>query len=258
MNPDAPRPSDSPPDAAPEAAAWTLLVALHTLRTHVSISRPAAGPPGPGGPEDPALRDGQDRRGADRGRGGLSVILLVEAARRQLVVDALRDPVDWAVGERLQLDTQVDGRRLRFECELEAHVQVQGAPAYALRNPVCVLDRQRRNSYRVRLPSSLRVSASVDLPNRRVPARLVDLSTGGCCARVESAGDVHRGDPLRIRVQLPGMDLACEATLRHLERSHGTTRLGMAFQLDPPGDLPGLSQAVARLQREILRRRQGE
>ena len=84
---------------------------------------------------------------------------------------------------------------------------------------------------------------------------------------------LDRGDPLRVQFKLGELDVSCAATVRHVESSGGSARIGMEFDivsaaggqsrprpLSPAtavsADMPSLEQAVARLQREILRRRQ--
>lgn len=88
-----------------------------------------------------------------------------------------------------------------------------------------------------------------------LPARLLDLSVQGCSARIESPMTLSSGDAVRVHLKLRELNLACSATVRHVERLSGVARLGMEFELDQPADAAALDQAVAKLQREILRRR---
>lgn len=217
-------------DAACECA--DLLAALLALRTHLWF-------------------------GCEAGRtSGVTVILALDRERGQLVVDALRDGARWPAGDVVWLEAQVDGRRLRFEARLDAHVTHDGRPACRLTEPRLVLDLQRRSSYRVRVPASLRLPAALRRGSQVMPARVMDVSTRGCNTRVDTADSLDPGDALRVELLLAGMDLACSATIRHVERLAGATRVGMEFELPPQTDLHAIEQAVARLQREILRRRQ--
>ena len=250
---------------------WSLLAALQMLRAHLWIGR--IGEP----------------------TQGLSVILAADAEHQSsFLIDALRDSGEFTPGTALYFDTQVEGRRLRFECELAEIVSMDGGPAYRAVNPHVVLDQQRRNAYRVRVPASLRVPAALSASSFRSPGQVTDLSTRGCCARVESAVGLDRGDPLRVQFKLGTFDVSCAATVRHVESSGGTARIGMEFDIvstgtsaaspvaargatgalgrtrplgvntaptpsasgSPSANVPALEQAVARLQREILRRRQ--
>lgn len=219
---------------------WSMLAALQMLRAHLWIGR--VGEP----------------------TKGLTVILATDTEHQSgFLIDALRESGDYAPGTALYFDTQVEGRRLRFECELAEVVAFDGGLAYRAIDPRIVLDQQRRNAYRVRVPASLRVPATLSAPSFKSPGRVLDLSTRGCSTRVESPVPFARGEPLRVQFRLGELDVSCAATVRHVESSAGTTRIGMEFELVATGstssartDMPSLEQAVARLQREILRRRQ--
>lgn len=219
------------PAAYDSRECWELLAALHALRAHVWI----------GALDHPSL--------------GLSVILSVDPAQGHFLVDALRGDESLHAGTHLYFDTQVEGRRLRFECLLSNRLALDDGPAYLLSAPRIVLDQQRRSAYRVRVPATLRMPAAINEHGRMLPARLLDLSTQGCRARIESAMSLSTGDAVRVHLKLSELNLACSATVRHVERVPGAARLGMEFELDQTADAAALDQAVARLQREILRRR---
>jgi c-di-GMP-binding flagellar brake protein YcgR len=220
----------SPADAAREC--WELLSALRALRAHLWLGR------------------------SGEASAGLSVILGVEPERGEFTVDGLRDDAHWPPGTPLYFDTQVEGRRLRFECELAEHRSAPGNSLYRMIAPRLVVDQQRRNAYRVRVSPALRLPAALRRGASALPARVLDLSTRGCSTRVEAAGDIGEGEHLRVRIPLDGLELMCTATVRHTERMPGATRLGMEFNAPVHADAQALDQAVARLQREILRRRQ--
>lgn len=189
---------------------------------------------------------------------GLSVILALHPQDGSLTIDALRQAEALGEGEPVYFDTQVEGRRLRFDARLDRLVQHDGAPAYRLRDVRLVLDQQRRSAYRVRVPPNVRIPAALGEPGQQVPARLLDLSTRGCATRVESAANLEPGDPVRVHLRLTPADLHCDAWVRNVQRTHGAYRIGIEFEIDPRVDGAALDQAVARLQREILRRRSGQ
>jgi hypothetical protein len=216
-------------DEAPIAAeqvreCWDLLSALHLLHAHLWLGRQ-------GEPTN-----------------GLTVMLSVDHRAGSFLVDALRDAPDLAPGDALYFDTQVEGRRLRFECVLDRILP--------LNDGRLVLDQQRRHAYRVRVPASLRLPVAIRSGPKLTAARVLDLSTLGCSTRVESVGDLADGDAVRVSVRIGDTDLNCAARIRHVQRLPGAARLGMEFELDPQSDTHALDQAVAKLQREILRRRQ--
>lgn len=212
---------------------WGLLAALQMLRAHIWIGRVG----------EPSL--------------GLSVIVTTDLERQSFLIDALREADDLAPGAALYFDTQVEGRRLRFECRMTEIVELDGGPAYRAVEPRLVLDQQRRNAYRVRVPETIRLPAALTSGLQRAPARMLDLSSRGCSTRVESPLSIDRGDALQVQFKLGDFDLICAGTVRHIQRVAGASRIGVEFDLGAKSDAPTLDQAVARLQREILRRRQG-
>lgn len=227
----APLPERDEAEAAREC--WDLLAALHLLHAHIWLGR------------------------RDEPTAGLTVILAVDHAQGTLLIDALRDARDLEPGAALYFDTQVEGRRLRFECRLEQIVMLDDGAAYRLVDPRVVLDQQRRNRYRVRLPPTLRLPAAVSGAGKLTQARVLDLSTRGCRTELDTASELERGDAVRLSIRLSGTDLTCNAHVRHVQRLPGAVKLGVEFEVPTQADAHLLEQAVARLQREILRRRQG-
>lgn len=223
---------EAPARAAHDAReVWELLAALRALRAHIWL----------GYSGEPAL--------------GLSVIIAVDSTDGYFLIDALREHSLLQEGASLYFDTQVEGRRLRFECRLAEHLNLEDGPAYRLDQPRLVLDQQRRSAYRVRVPASLRVPAAVDEHGNMLQARLLDLSAQGCSVRIESPLDLSSGEAVRMHLRLNELNLACTAIVRHVQRLPGAARLGMAFDLEQSADAAALHQVVAKLQREILRRR---
>lgn len=225
-------------ETAPEAAhesreVWELLSALHLLRAHLWL----------GVIGQPTM--------------GLSVILAIDHVNGYLIIDSLRQADNLMEGSTVYFDTQVEGRRMRFECRLAQFINYENGPAYLIREPNLVLDQQRRGAYRVRVPIDVRLPAAIGADTSMVPARLLDLSTTGCSTRSETPMRLDAGDPVRVHLRLGSFDLDCTARIRNVQRVGGATRVGMEFELDETLGTSALEQAVARLQREILRRRQG-
>lgn len=233
MNANESPPTDPVPFAHDSREVWELLGALHLLRAHLwlgVIGRPTL---------------------------GLSVILAVDHVDHSFVIDALRQATGLVAGAPIYFDTQVEGRRMRFECRLVQQLTYDNGPAYRVREPQLVLDQQRRSTYRVRVPIDVRVPAAVGEAGRLAPARLLDLSAQGCSTRTEPPLTVSTGDAVRVHLRLGSFDLDCGARVRNVQRTGGASRVGVEFELDETCDAGALGQAVARLQREILRRRQG-
>ncbi|MGQ0699756.1 MAG: PilZ domain-containing protein [Panacagrimonas sp.] len=188
---------------------------------------------------------------------GASMMIGVDAERGQFLLDVLRQPGSLAAGSSLYFDTQIEGRRLRFEFRLANVIALDDGPAYLATTPRLVMDRQRRNAYRMRLPANLRVLAAVRRDGQKLPlpARLLDLSTRGCSARLESGALLATGDSVSLNLKLLDLDLMCMATIRHIQRLGGAALIGLEFRLDHAAEAAAFEHAVARLQREILRRR---
>lgn len=225
--------ADPPADGESDREGWELLGALQLLRAHLWLglrNQPSQGP---------------------------TVLIAVDPAQGHFLVDALRDAPELSPGDALYFDTQVEGRRLRFECRLDQVLNLGGGLAYQLSAPQLVLDQQRRHVYRVRVPANLRLPAAIQDGIRRTPARVLDLSTRGCGTRIESALDLEDGDIVRVQLHVGDTELSCAARIRNVQRLPGGARLGMEFDLDPRADTHALDTTVARLQREILRRRAG-
>jgi c-di-GMP-binding flagellar brake protein YcgR len=129
-------------------------------------------------------------------------------------------------------------------------------PAYIAAEPRIVVDQQRRNSYRVRLPTSTLLRAAITDPHgTTTPARLVDLSQNGCGARMSTGIAASLGDTIHVRVSLVDFDLSTPARIAHIENGNATTQVGLEFAIEEQAAKERLAQAVFRLQRQILRDR---
>ncbi|MGQ0621258.1 MAG: flagellar brake protein [Panacagrimonas sp.] len=212
--------------------AWELLSGLQVLRAHIwvgVVGRPSA---------------------------GISIVLAVERQQGWLLLDALRDDDALSVDDALYFDTQVEGRRLRFECRLARIAQLDDGPAYLVTDPQLVLDQQRRASYRVRLPANgLPRAAVIDLAGVARPARVLDMSRGGLGLRVDSDSRFVPGAEVNLHVSLADFDFATDAEVRHVTRSEDGFRIGLQLLIGDPILDQKLGQAVNRMQRKVLRGR---
>ncbi|HKY93572.1 MAG TPA: PilZ domain-containing protein [Nevskiaceae bacterium] len=213
---------------------WDVLAGLHLLRAHLWLG--VTGKP-------PA---------------GVTVLISVSAREGWFLLDALRDDDALKAGDAVYFDTQVEGRRLRIECRILRMVALDDGPAYVAAEPRIVVDQQRRASYRVRLPTTTLLRAAITDPRGTVtPARLVDLSQSGCGARMSSELAAAPGDAVHVRVSLDDFDLSTPARVAHLETGGSGTHIGLEFSIDEQAARERLAQSVFRLQRQILRDRQG-
>lgn len=211
---------------------WELLAGLRVLRAHLwvgAIGRPSA---------------------------GISVLLSTNADRNEALLDTLRDSEALQAGDELYFDTQVEGRRLRFECRLDSIAQLEDGPAYRITDPMLVVDQQRRAAYRVRLPATeLPRAALLDASGTPLPARVLDVSRDGLGLRVSQGAHFVAGTQINLHVTLPDFDFAADAEVRHVSRNSEGTRLGLQLKLGDAQIEQRLGQAVNRLQRRVLRGR---
>jgi c-di-GMP-binding flagellar brake protein YcgR len=187
---------------------------------------------------------------------GLSVLLAVRPEQGWMLIDCLRDSTALKAGDAMYFDTQVEGRRLRFECRLERIAELDDGPAYLVVEPRLVLDQQRRVAYRVRVPENQPLRAAIVDPEGEVrPARVLDLSHMGCAARVELHAPVDAGAAVQCLLRVGEFHLTTEAQVRHVRPTPTGARLGLEFRPTTPVVEQQLAQAVSRLQRQLLRGR---
>lgn len=192
----------------------------------------------------------------DQDRAGLSVILAVKPERGWLLLDVLREDVELRAGDALVFDTQVEGRRLRFECLLDRVAALEDGPAYVATAPRLLLDQQRRVAYRVRAADARGLRAAIVDPDGQVkPARLMDLSHLGCAARIELASPPLVGAGVQCLLRLDELQLTTEAEVRNARPLAGGLRLGLEFKPPTPAIEQQLAQLLSRLQRQLLRAR---
>lgn len=214
-----------------ELAAWDLLFALRTLRTPVMLSSVSLG----------AL--------------GLSVILDVDLSARGLLLDGLRGDPDLVVDDTLSLEACIDGRQLRFDGRFAGCEHKGGHATYLLAGPHLRFDRQRRQSYRVRLPLHRRHPLRLATAERAWSGRLLDVSCNGCGVGVEGAVDLSPGQPVDVAFGWSDLRVRCKAVVCHVARQGQQTRLGLALYLEDELPRRSIEQAVLNLQRDLLRQR---
>lgn len=219
------------PAAEPQEV-WELLAGLQVLRANLWLGV-VGGPPA-----------------------GISVVLSVDRQQNWILLDALRDNDTLRPGDEMYFDTQVEGRRLRFECQLARIATLDDGPAYVATDPYLVVDQQRRATYRVRLPANgLPRAALIPAVGTPHPARVIDVSREGLGARVAADVRVIPGTTVNLHVSLPDFDFASDAEVRHVSRSGEGIRIGLQLRFGDPGLEHKLGQAVNRLQRRVLRGR---
>lgn len=221
--------ASSAPVAATET--WDLLHALRTLRNPIMLSTPADGALGP------------------------SVVLEADRSECCLRVDAPRGDPQLVTGATLGLDACIDGRALRFQTRYEGHERESRPRTYRLVDPWLSQDRQRRHSYRVRLPANRRHPLRLGTATRTWSGRLLDVSCNGCGVGVEGTVDLQPGQPVDVAFGWNDLRVRCKAVVCHTMRSGALTRLGLALYLEDELPRRSIEQAVLNLQRDLLRQR---
>ena len=192
----------------------------------------------------------------NEGRDGLvTALLAIDADAQELALDIGATPAAnerFLAAERFTAVTSVDQIRIEFACTRPRLAAWKGLPAFRAPLPGSVLRLQRRNTYRVKLPSGLPMHCFVPGAAGETKLRLLDLSVGGV-ALVGAEGQVTEaeGTILRqCRVELPDhapfiVDLEVRSALPLRDGRTLRQRIGCRFV-----DLPGATTAL--IQRVIL------
>jgi c-di-GMP-binding flagellar brake protein YcgR len=121
---------------------------------------------------------------------------------------------------------------------------------------VDALLRERRGSFRLRIPLRLRLQGDVDDPHGHQQALdLVDLSRDGLSAEVREVAHWQAGDRLRLRLGIETPPLAVEAEICWLRRRPQGTLVGLRFLGLAPAQRHRLDHCIGSLQRQWLRTR---
>lgn len=119
-------------------------------------------------------------------------------------------------------------------------------------------DAQRRAAFRVPVPDPNWIAATLLGDDGEAAGAIVlDLSRIGMSARLSGEIELPRGTRLRCRLVLEDAPIETEVTVRHCGSHSDSTRLGMEFTALSPLHDSAISRAVFRLQRYLLRRKQG-
>jgi c-di-GMP-binding flagellar brake protein YcgR len=225
-------PQDWPPSIPKSESAykmWELLIALQSRKTPMSLSK---------------FGDSV---------GGSTLILAADPDRELLLLDALREPdAPIAAGDRLYLETQIDGRRLGFNCRVQEAVELHDGKAYLAEQPTLVLDETGRAAYRVQVPQEKLLE--FDITERdlgRLPAQVLDISRHGMGAQLPAQSEVADGVRVHCSLDLPDVKVFVEATVRHARTADDGVRVGLQFSEIAPVIQAELNRAVLQLERQL-------
>ncbi len=182
-----------------------------------------------------------------------SIVLAINVPRGAMDIDALHPAPPEAVPAQTSLSVRscLDGGDLRFRAHSLASVMHEGAPALRVALPEDVFVLERRAAYRVRVPALPPSSVGRVLPDQ--DARLTDISQLGAGAVVPHRLEPGRGDRLRLQLRLPGAVIETDADVRTTRRQADGVRVGLCFAPLQGDARHRLSQAINRLERELIR-----
>lgn len=187
---------------------------------------------------------------------GVSLLVEADPDRQIVMFDALRGvPPPDRVGAPMRFESHVDGRRLEFGCYFQSVLQMSDGPVWVATEPRLLRDMERRNCFRLRIPTRSVLKASIaDADGGALSSLLVDVSSAGFGATLQEPLTAEIGTIAQCSLELPGLRIDCQANLRHLESVGHGTRVGFQF-IDMPRPLSSaLGRTVVSLERELLRK----
>jgi len=221
-----------------QARAWTMLWSLNSMQAHLFLRH--------------------------SGAQGLSMLIDVDPDKKTLMVDALRDvPAPDRIGAPMRIEAQIDGRLVEIGCAFQSVVRLPDGPAWLATKPRLVLDTERRQVYRLRIPtrSAFAVLVAGEDP-AMLEGRLLDLSRYGFAISLPGALQVEIDTVVECQLQLPGGIFVCKGNIRDSSPTVETsrfgiarerTRLGLAFVGLEHRAVAQLSRNVGQIERELLR-----
>jgi c-di-GMP-binding flagellar brake protein YcgR len=122
--------------------------------------------------------------------------------------------------------------------------------------PVDALLRERRGSFRLRIPLRMNVYGEArDLDGQDQTLELYDLSRDGLSAEVREVQHWQPGERLQLQLGIAGERVAVEAEIRWLRRRGAATLVGLRFLDLDSATVQRLDHGIGRLQRQWLRTR---
>jgi len=236
--PSAASPDEGAPGSAPARDVWELLAELHVRGVTVS------------------LRTGQGQPN------GASRVLAVDEKRGLLLLEGLSEGAAGVVaGDALHLESDLDDRRLGFDCKVSDVVNLPEGIAYLAGAPVLHWDISRRSSERTHLQPSMLLEAAIsqrDSGKASAPVQVLDLSKGGFGVQSQSALDMPKGAHVHCVLALPDVKVFLEATVRHTQVGNEGVRIGLQFSDVTPILEAELQQAMQQIQGRLKAPEAGE
>lgn len=220
------------------------------------------------------LQSAQDSRSLllmqppNRSFNAVTVILHISQKDGLLILDGLRNQEDTRRlqrSEQVLCETSIDKISLWFKTDGIEELQYQGKPALRVGFPTVVSYLQRRNSFRVQVPTSRDIHYAVEGTDIKDPKfRVIDISCSGMALSDDSAlldttpGTIYSGiinlDQLGSVAVKARVVHFFETTVVRGEHERKNRRIGMAFEDISSSDTIRIQSLVNRLQRDIIMR----
>lgn len=194
-----------------------------------------------------------------------SMLLGVDAAASTLTLDELAPASAHALvnpGLRLTVSTRLDGLPVSFRARVLGVEHEDGAAFYRLSLPGTIRRRQRRTHFRVPAGAGHPVKVHIgDAGTGLVHGVVRDISEGGISARMEGDGVLRsagRGEALPCTLFLSDEErVHARLVICHLSEpdARGNTVVGGRFLDVTPADARVIRRLVARLERDMVRKR---
>jgi c-di-GMP-binding flagellar brake protein YcgR len=193
-----------------------------------------------------------------------SAILKVAEDVDVFYLDELNDPQAhqrFSKAKRVEVEARLDGVLVRFSTDLQkAGKSKDGIGFYRAALPLYLFYFQRRDTHRVKITrEQLPVRGVIKGSSERIQGVMHDLSIGGIGFIARTERIMQRGDIIeRSLFQLPnGEEFSCDLEIRFLQelRQQSVTRIGCQFLDLAATEQQVITQEVARLERELLRKR---
>ncbi|MBE7521557.1 MAG: flagellar brake protein [Burkholderiales bacterium] len=191
----------------------------------------------------------------------VTTILSVEVDTGELVLDwggtgRIADRL--MAASRVLFETSLDQVRVRFASGPPAPTVFDGEAAFRVAIPEFVFRIQRRDSYRLKVPASLRATLVVEAFAQAGPAStslvLHDISETGACVGASrtdpaaAAGARHERCRLLLP-ELPPISVGVEV-IHVASRNDGAMRYGVRFLGIPERDAATIRRFIARVERD--------
>lgn len=162
-------------------------------------------------------------------------------------------------GDKLMVQTQLDGTELRFRTRFQLHSRYEGFPALLCEWPDEVQHQERRRAFRVRASGDRAAVELIGENDQHMPARLQDLSVGGFGALISQSARLQPGEMLDCSVEVRGQRLDTGVTVQSFQAVEGTRfwRVGARFEQLDPAQERLLGRLVLELQQQAIQTRRG-